>query len=65
MRIVISPRAKIVLFLLLMGSVVIILLSVFGVDNVYNVKYVVLAPTIIVLFVILVISERHRREKHL
>ena len=65
MRIVISPRAKIVLFLLMMGSVVIILLRVFGVNNVYNVKYVVLAPTIIVLFVILVILERYGRKKQL
>jgi hypothetical protein len=62
---VMSPRAKIVVFASLIGFVLIILLSVAGVNNAYNVKYVVLAPVLIVLFVILAISERYGRKKQL
>jgi len=61
--IVISPRVKIVVFALLIGFVFIVLLSIAGVNNMYNVKYVVLAPACIVLFVILVILERYGRKK--
>ena len=63
--IVISPRVKIVMFALLVGFVFIILLSIAGVNNLYNVKYIVLAPALIVLFVILVILERYGRKKQL
>ena len=61
--IAISPRAKIVVFALLIGFILIVLLSIAGVSDVYNVKYVVLAPACIVLFVILVILERYGRKK--
>jgi hypothetical protein len=61
--IAISPRAKIVVFALLIGFILIVLLSIAGVNNMYNVKYVVLAPACIVLFVILVILERYGRKK--
>ena len=63
--IVISPRVKIVIFALLVGFVFIMLLSIAGVNNLYNVKYIVLAPALIVLFVILVILERYGRQKQL
>jgi choline-glycine betaine transporter len=63
--IAVSPRAKIVVYALLIGLVLIVLLSIAGVDNMYNVKYVVLAPACIVLFVILVILERYGRKKQL
>jgi len=63
--IVISPRVKIVMFALLVGFVFIVLLSIAGVSNLYNVKYIVLAPALIVLFVILVILERYGRQKQL
>jgi hypothetical protein len=63
--IVISPRARIVVFALLIGFALIILLSIAGVNNAYNVKYIVLAPALIVLFVILAISERYGRKKQL
>jgi hypothetical protein len=61
--IVISPRVKIVVFALLIGFILIVLLSIAGVNDVYNVKYVVVAPACIVLFVILVILERYGRKK--
>jgi hypothetical protein len=61
--IVISPRAKIVVFALLIGFILIVLLSIAGVSDVYNVKYVVVAPACIVLFVILVILERYGRKR--
>jgi hypothetical protein len=61
--IVISPRAKIVMFALLIGFLFIALLSVAGVNDSYNVRYVVVAPALIVLFVILVILERYRKKK--
>ena len=63
--IVMSPRAKIVAFALLIGFVLIILLSIAGVNNMYNVKYIVVAPALIVLFVILAILERYGRKKQL
>ncbi len=61
--IAISPRAKIVMFALLIGFMLIVLLNIAGVSDVYNVKYVVVAPACIVLFVILVILERYGRKK--
>jgi len=61
--IVISPRARIVVYALVIGFALIILLSIAGVNNFYNVKYVVVAPALIVLFVILVILERYGRKK--
>jgi hypothetical protein len=61
--IAISPRAKIVVFALLIGFILIVLLSIAGVSDVYNVKYVVVAPACIVLFVILVILERYGRKR--
>jgi hypothetical protein len=63
--IAISPRAKIVMFALLIGFALIALLSIAGIDDSYNVKYVVVAPALIVLFVILVIFERYGRKKQL
>jgi cell division protein FtsW (lipid II flippase) len=61
--IVISPRAKIVLFALLIGFILIILLSIAGFNDFYNVRYVVVAPALIVLFVILMILERYRKKR--
>jgi hypothetical protein len=61
----ISPRAKIVLFALLIGFVLIILLSIVGVNGAYNIKYIVAGPAFIVLFVVLVILERYGRKKQL
>ncbi len=61
--IAISPRARIVVFALLIGFVLIALLSIAGVNDVCNVKYVILAPACIVLFVILMILERCGRKK--
>jgi hypothetical protein len=61
--IAISPRAKIVMFALLIGFVLIALLSIAGINNVYNLKYVVVAPACIALFVVLVILERYGRKK--
>jgi hypothetical protein len=58
----ISPRAKIVLFALLIGIALIILLSIVGINGPYNIKYVVLAPALILLFVILAGLERYRRK---
>jgi hypothetical protein len=58
----ISPRAKIVVYALLIGFVLIILLSIVGFTNSYNVRYVVVAPALIILL-ILMILERYRRKK--
>jgi hypothetical protein len=63
--IVLSPRARIIVYALLIGFALIILLSIARVNDVYNVKYVVVAPACIVLFVILVILERYGRKKQL
>ncbi len=63
--IALSPRAKILALALLIGLAFIILVSIAGVDNVYNIKYVILAPACILLFVILVIVERYGRKKQL
>jgi hypothetical protein len=59
---VISPRARIVVYALLIGIALIILLSIVGFSNSYNVRYVVVAPALIVLLV-LVILERYGRKK--
>ena len=61
--IAISPRAKIVVYALLIGFILIILLSIAGFNDFYNVRYVVVAPALIVLFVILMILERYRKKK--
>ena len=60
---VISPRARIVLYALLAGIFVIILLSVVGINIPYNVKYVILAPVLVLLFVIISVLEKHRHKK--
>jgi hypothetical protein len=59
----IPPRAKIALFALLIGIALIMLLSIAGVNGPYNIKYVVLTPALILLFVILAVLERYRRKK--
>ncbi len=63
--IAISPRAKILGLALLIGLALIIFLSIAGVDTVYNIKYVIVAPACILLFVILAIVERYGRKKQL
>jgi len=63
--IIISSRARIVVYALLIRFALILLLSIAGVNDFYNVKYIVVAPALIVLFVILVILERYGRNKQL
>ena len=61
---VISPRAKIVVFALLIGVVLIILLSIAGFANFYNVKYIIVAPALIILLILMVL-EGYRKKKQL
>jgi len=62
--IVISPRAKIVVYALLIGFVLIVLLSIAGFTDFYNVRYVVVAPALIILLILMILG-RYRRKKQL